>query len=113
VLDRTALSAYRRRLAELDDELAAARDTSDLARQHRATGEREHLLAELRRSTRPDGRSRALGPAASERARKAVTARIRDAIGRITAVLPDLGVHFDQTVRTGTTCSYDPDRARG
>jgi hypothetical protein len=110
VLDRMALFAYRRRLAELDDEVAAADDTSDLGRQRHAVEEREQLLAELRRATRPDGSSRTLGSTAGERARKAVTARIRDAIQRITAVLPELGTHLDRTVRTGITCSYNPDR---
>src|SRR5919197_4196052 len=61
VLDRAALLAYRRRLAELDDDIATAHDTSDLGRQRHAIEEREHLLAELRRATRPDGSSRTLG----------------------------------------------------
>jgi hypothetical protein len=110
VLDRAALLAYRRRLAELDDDLAAAQDNSDLARQQHATDEREQLLAELRRATRPDGTPRRLANTDTERARKAVTARIRDAIRHITAARPDLGAHLDRTVRTGTSCRYDPDR---
>ena len=68
------------------------------------------LLAELRRATRPGGASRAIAPTAAERARKAVTARIRDAIRRIQEVLPELGTHLDRSVRTGATCRYDPDR---
>ena len=89
VLDRAALAAYRRRLADLDEELArraAGRPTWRGVR--RASDEREQLLAELRRATRPGGASRALGPTAAERARKAVTARIRDAIRRIGAGHP-------------------------
>ena len=43
-----------------------------------------------------------------ERARKAVTARIRDAIRRIEAVHPELGAHLDRSVITGTSCRYDP-----
>jgi hypothetical protein len=108
VLDRTALLAYRRRLAELDDELATAQAHSDLARQQRATDEREQLLAELRRATRPDGTPRALANTAAERARKAVTARVRDAIRRITDAHPELGAHLDRAVRTGTSCRYEP-----
>jgi len=108
VLDRAALAAYKRRLAELDDELDTAGAHSDLARRQRAADEREHLLAELRRATRPGAGSRRLGPSAAERARKAVTARIRDAIRRVGAVLPDLGAHLDRSVRTGTTCRYEP-----
>ena len=108
VVDRTTLVAYRRRLAELDDELTTAQVHSDLARQQRATDEREQLLAELRRATRPDGSPRTLANTAAERARKAVTARIRDAIRRITDAHPELGAHLDRTVRTGTTCRYEP-----
>ena len=65
-------------------------------------------MAELRRATRPDGSPRALANTAAERARKAVTARIRDAIRRITEAHPELGAHLDRTVRTGTTCRYEP-----
>jgi hypothetical protein len=106
--DSTALLAYRRRLAELDDELAGARAHADLAHRQRATDEREQLLAELRRLTRPDGSARGLANSAAERARKAVTARIRDAIRRITEAHPELGTHLDRTVRTGTACRYEP-----
>lgn len=109
VLDRTALLAYRRRLAELDDEIATAEAQFDLARQQSATDEREQLLAELRRATRPDGTSRALANTAAERARKAVTGRIRDAIRRITKNHPDLGAYLDRRIRTGITCRYEPD----
>jgi hypothetical protein len=49
-----------------------------------------------------------LANTAAERARKAVTARIRDAIRRITDAHPELGAHLDRTVRTGTTCRYEP-----
>jgi hypothetical protein len=108
VLDAAALTAYRRRLADLDERLSGARADADLGGQRRAADEREILLAELRRATRPGGQARRLGPSAAERARKAVTARIRDAIRRIATALPELGVHLDRTVRTGTTCRYDP-----
>jgi hypothetical protein len=112
VLDHAALIAYRRRLAELNDELATADWISDLARHERAADEREQILAELRRATRPDGSSRVVANTAAERARKAVTARIRDAIRRISDAHPELGTHLDRTILTGTTCRYEPDRAR-
>jgi tetratricopeptide (TPR) repeat protein len=108
VLDRAALTAYRRRLAELDEQLAAANVEHDLARQQLAVDERERLLTELRHATRPGGSPRTLGATAAERARKAVTARIRDAIRRIQDSLPELGTYLDRTIRTGTTCRYDP-----
>jgi AAA ATPase domain len=109
VLDRAALSAYRRRLSELAEEQTAADGDRDLARRQRATDERERLLAELRHATRPGGGVRALGSTAAERARKAVTARIRDAIRRIQLALPEFGAHLDRSIRTGTSCRYEPD----
>ncbi|MBM2617058.1 AAA family ATPase [Actinoplanes sp. LDG1-06] len=91
VLDATALRAYRKRLLDLD----------------RDPAERQRLLAEVRRATRPDGTVRPLGADNAERARKAVAARIRDAIRRIDVVLPEFGRHLDRSVRTGHMCRYD------
>ncbi len=107
-LDRAALAAYRRRLGELADDLAEAELSNDIGRAGRARAEREWIVAELRRSTRPGGAARTLGATTAERARKAVSARIRDAIRRIADVMPDLAAHLDRSVRTGTTCCYDP-----
>ena len=44
----------------------------------------------------------------SERARKAVTARIRDIIGRVEQVHPALAGHLRESVTTGTRCCYSP-----
>ena len=44
----------------------------------------------------------------TERARKAVTARIHHAIGRIQHYHPDLAAHLRTAIRTGTACTYQP-----
>ncbi len=108
LLDATARSAYRRRLAELDDDLADAHHDHDIGRIHHLDAQRSALIAELGRAAGLAGRVRPLGTSTTERARKAVTARLRDAIHRIEAVLPGLGAHLDRSVLTGTTCRYDP-----
>ncbi|GEC18077.1 hypothetical protein PHY01_03600 [Pseudonocardia hydrocarbonoxydans] len=108
LLDAAARQAYRRRLADLDEDLDRARADHDRGREERLDAQRVELLAELRRAAGLGGRSRALGTSTTERARKAVTARLRDAIGRITAVQPALGAHLDRSVVTGTTCRYEP-----
>ncbi|MHA6782780.1 ATP-binding protein [Pseudonocardia saturnea] len=108
LLDATARQAYRRRLADLDEELDRARADHDRGRAERLDAQRAELLAELRRAAGLAGRPRALGTSTTERARKAVTARLREAIGRIGAVLPALGAHLDRSVVTGTTCRYEP-----
>ncbi len=47
---------------------------------------------------------------AIERARKAVTNRIRATVAQIGASHPTLGLHLANAVRTGTTCRYTPER---
>jgi pimeloyl-ACP methyl ester carboxylesterase len=49
-------------------------------------------------------------PNDAERARKAVTARVRDAIARVRAVHPELGAHLDGAISTGLSCAYSPAR---
>jgi hypothetical protein len=79
----------------------------DPERAARAALERDALVAELAAATGLGGRSRRLGDQ-SERARKTVTARIRDVIDRIERVHPPLGAHLRASVTTGTFCSYSP-----
>jgi hypothetical protein len=107
ILDDTARRRYRARLVDLDAEIAEAEDWNDPERATRAHAERDALLAELAAATGLGGRARRLGDN-SERARKAVTARIRDAIGRIERVHPALGAHLRASVTTGTSCGYSP-----
>jgi SAM-dependent methyltransferase len=45
-----------------------------------------------------------------DRARKAVTSRIRESIDRIGKEHPALARHFENAIRTGTFCRYQPDR---
>ncbi|HEY3007230.1 MAG TPA: AAA family ATPase [Micromonosporaceae bacterium] len=107
VLDATARSAYRRRLADLDGEIAHAEDAHDIERGARARAERGALIEALTAAYGLGGRARRLGDA-SERARKAVTARIRDSMGRIEQRHPELGRHLRDAITTGARCSYRP-----
>jgi hypothetical protein len=108
LLDATARTDYRRRLAELDEDLAAAHEDHDIGRVQHLEVQRAALIAELSRAAGLAGRPRSLGTSTTERARKAVTARLREAIHRIGAVFPELGSHLDRSVWTGTTCRYEP-----
>jgi hypothetical protein len=108
LLDATARAAYRRRLSELDDDLATARADRDTGRVEQLDDERIALIDELRRATGLSGRPRSLGTSTTERARKTVTSRLREAIHRIEAVLPELGAHLDRSVITGARCRYQP-----
>jgi tetratricopeptide (TPR) repeat protein len=110
LLDARARAEYRRRLAELDDELDDAETCADLARIDQARTEREFLADELAAALGIGGRPRRAGDPV-ERARKAVTGRIRMTISRIGHEHPALGRHLRNAVRTGTYCAYEPETA--
>lgn len=107
VLDAKAREAYRERIADLDAELAEAKAAADVARAERLASEREAILDALKVATGLGGRPRALNDP-TERARKAVTARLRDVIARIRVAHPELGRHLDESIATGTFCCYGP-----
>jgi hypothetical protein len=108
MLDARAKNAYRRRLAEIEEDVEDARACGDATREAQADLERDFLVRELSRAVGLSGRGRRAGDA-SERARAAVTRAIRQAMARIGEQLPELGEHLDRTIRTGTYCSYRPD----
>lgn len=108
VLDDEARTAYRRRLAEIEEDLAAAEADHDLARIELAGRDRDYLVAELRRDVGLGGRPRTTG-SHSERARTSVTRALRYAIRRLEPVHPELASHLRNTVHTGTYCSYTPE----
>ena len=109
ITDRQALASYRRRLADLDAEIDDADRDNDPERRAGAESERQALLDELGRVTGTGGRLRPFATYPAERARKAVTARVRDAIRKLEPVLPELAVHLERTIVTGTYCRYRPD----
>jgi hypothetical protein len=111
VIDRQALAAYRKRLAEIDAELAEFRQWGDAARIERLEDEREALFAEVRLATGLGGRARHVG-GTTERARVAVRKAIATAIERIAEVDDGLGRLLRDCVRTGARCVYDPDPTR-
>jgi tetratricopeptide (TPR) repeat protein len=116
MLDAHAKNAYRRRLAEIDEDLEQARALGDTEREAQADVERDFLAQELSRAVGLGGRDRRAS-SASERARVAVTRAIRQGIARIAGHHPGLGEHLNGAIRTGTYCGYFPDhrrpRARG
>ncbi|MEU1684069.1 AAA family ATPase [Micromonospora sp. NPDC005707] len=107
VLDDEAKARYRQHLRRLDDEIDRAAVRDDAQRLAALDAERAALLDQLRAAAGLAGRSRRLGDQA-ERARKAVTARIRDTLRRIDERHPALGAHLRESVATGSTCRYLP-----
>jgi tetratricopeptide (TPR) repeat protein len=108
LLDAQAKDAYRRRLAEIEDDMGEALAMGDDERAAQADVERAVLVRELTRAVGLGGRDRRAA-AASERARASVTRAVRHAIVRIREHHPTFGTHLDRAIRTGTYCAYLPD----
>jgi hypothetical protein len=106
-LDGEARQAYRRRLGEIDEEIAEAEGRADRGRLDRLRGEREMLVEELARAFGMGGRPRRAG-SATERARVNVQRRIKDAVARVREVDDTLGRYLEKAVRTGTYCCFRP-----
>ena len=113
VLDARAKESYRRRLAEIEEDMDEAQAAGDGERHAQAAVERDFLVRELTSALGLGGRDRRAA-SASERARVSVTRAVRQAMARIGDHHPVLGEHLALTIRTGTYCTYAPDpRAPG
>jgi pimeloyl-ACP methyl ester carboxylesterase len=108
-LDPAALGALRGRLRDLHEAIDDAEANADLGRCTKLREERAAIVDQLARDTGLGGRPRRLNDPV-ERARKAVTARLRDAIRRVKEADPTTGAHLEEAVETGTTCLYRPAR---
>lgn len=107
-LDEQARAAYRRRLSEIDEEIEDARRRNDPGRVELAGRDREFLVAELTRAVGLGGRLRSVG-SDTERARTAVARALRYGSDRLRTAIAPLADHLDNSLRTGTYCSYRPD----
>jgi tetratricopeptide (TPR) repeat protein len=108
ILDAQAKSAYRRRLAELQEDLEEAEARGDRERVLRLEEERGFLLRHLAGAVGLGSRDRR-ALAVGERARVNVTRAVKAALLRIHRCSPALGRHLDTTIKTGAFCSYTPD----
>ena len=107
-IDDAARDAYRRRLADVDDDIDEATRLNDIGRVELAERDRQYLLAELSRAVGLGGRQRVIGSDA-ERARTSVTRSIRYALKRLAEHNAAVAAHLEQAVHTGTYCTYTPD----
>jgi TolB-like protein len=108
VFDDQARRELAARVRTLEEMIEEAESRNDLGRADRARSELDQIVSELSAALGIGGRTRRLGSAA-ERARSAVTWRIRNAIRKIASVHPSLGRHLDHAIRTGTHCTYEPE----
>jgi predicted ATPase len=112
LLDERARADYRRRMQELGEEADRAETAGDTVRAEAAREELDTLTDAVAAAFGLGGRPRKAGDPA-ERARSTVTARIRSVVAKIEEAHPALGRHLRNSVRTGTFCSYRPERPAG
>src|SRR5215510_602796 len=108
VIDSQARADYRHRISELRAELAEAERFNDLGRAAQLREEVEELEAHLAGAIGLGGRTRR-STSDAERARVAVTKRIKAAIAQIREVDDSLGRYLATSIVTGNFCCYRPD----
>ena len=109
MLDARARRELTARAQALQQEVDEAEKFNDVGRRERAREELERIVETLSQALGLAGKPRRLGGSV-ERARTAVTWRIRSAIRKAIAVHPALGRHLENSVRTGTYCTYAPEK---
>ena len=108
IIDNQAKAAYRRRLTEIEEDIADAEATGDQSRLELARSDRDFLAHELAAAVGLGGRNRRTGDVA-ERARTSVTRSLRYALRALAENDPTLAEHLRLHLRTGTYCCYRPD----
>jgi TolB-like protein len=109
VLDEKAKRSYEKRLLHIQESLAEAEQMQQYPTIERLQQEYDELLDHLSQSLGKGGRSRTTSRSL-EKARSAVTWRIRSAIKKIKEVHPELAKHFKVTIQTGYFCTYQPEQ---
>jgi hypothetical protein len=109
VVDARARQELTERAKSLQEEIAEAEEHHDSGRAERLSGELDQVVETLSQAFGLAGKPRRLGSAV-ERARTAVTWRIRSAVRKALNVHPAWGRHLENAVRTGTTCMYAPEK---
>lgn len=107
-MDPKAKAEYSKRIQELQTEIAQAEDMNDLGRLEKLRHEHDAIVDHLSSSFGLKGKTREIGSTA-EKARSAITWRIRSALKKIEITHPELFHHLSSSINTGTFCSYNPE----
>ena len=109
VIDADARRHYEDRIRDLHSDIEEAEDRNDFGRAYALQVELESLIEHLSASLGRGNQTRR-GTDNTERARSAVTHRLRATIRQLAKAHPTLGQHLEHSIRTGTYCSYQPER---
>jgi TolB-like protein len=109
LFDAKAKKQYEKKIVELQADIREAEQRSDFLQLEKLQDEYGKLIEHLSQSLGIKGKIRESSNPV-EKARSAVTWRIRSAIARIESNHPQLGTHLSNAIKTGSFCSYQPDR---
>jgi TolB-like protein len=107
-IDAKSKTAYMNRIKELQEDIQVAESMNQIETASKLKEEYETILEHLSNALGLSGKSRKVG-STIEKARSAVTWRIRNSIKKIKEVHPELGKHLSQSIKTGTHCTYQPE----
>lgn len=108
-IDTVAKRQYHTKIKDLQTEIAEAEDFNDYAKSARLQEEYDAIISHLSKSLGLKGVPRKEGNTV-EKARSAITWRIRSAISKIEKVNAPLGKHLTNSIKTGTFCAYMPEQ---
>ena len=109
VIDAEARRNYEQRIRDLQAEIDEAESNSDYARAYRHQAELDTLIDHLTAALGHGNRTRRAAGSA-ERARSAVTHRLRTTIRQLGRVHSLLGRHLTHAVNTGRTAAIGPEQ---
>jgi hypothetical protein len=106
-IDRTDVVSVQARLNQLKDKISDAEELGNLEEKETLEEEAINLVKYLKSNLNHKGKPRKIG-GAHEKIRKAVSAAVSRAITNIKIGHPDLGKHLEESIGTGSYCSYIP-----
>ena len=109
LFDSKARKEYEKKILKLQIDMQDAEKLSDFVRLEKLQDEYDQLIDHLSQSLGFKGKARETG-STIEKARSAITWRIRNAIAKIECQHNLLGAHLANAIKTGTFCTYQPER---
>jgi len=109
LIDAEAKRQYQQKIRDIQKDISEAEEYNDYARSAQLHMAYEEVLSHLSKSLGLRGVPREKGNTV-EKARSAITWRIRNSISKIEKVNAPLGKHFSNSIKTGTFCAYSPEQ---
>lgn len=108
LIDEQAMKEYKAKLRSLKIQICDAEEMGLYQKADELKGDYDALVEHLSQVTGLSNSIRKTG-SSIEKARAAVTWRVRSSIKKIEKVHPQLAKHLTNSIKTGTCCSYEPE----